>query len=173
MAATEDYHDDLNRAEDSKKFLSDFRKEIAEKKYQNEILDITEDFFDGLSSTEEGFNDFLKAWQDVAGDSGFNIFQPDKEEGSTALRGSVQNITEDTADLLASYVNAIRADVSVIRIDWDKFANEVLPRHTVVLQAQLAQLKAIASNTGRNAELVSDIYDILKGNISGTNRFNV
>lgn len=173
MAATEDYHDDLNRARDSKKFLSDFRKEIAEKKYQNEILDITEDFFDGLSSTEEGFNDFLKAWQDAAGDSGFNIFQPDKEEGSTALRGSVQNITEDTADLLASYVNAIRADVSVIRIDWDKFVNDILPRHTVVLQAQLAQLKAIASNTGRNAELVSDIYDILKGNISGTNRFNV
>lgn len=173
MAATEDYHDDLNRAEDSKKFLSDFRKEIAEKKYQNEILDITEDFFDGLSSTEEGFNDFLKAWQDAAGDSGFNIFQPDKEEGNTALRGSIQNITEDTADLLASYVNAIRADVSVIRIDWDKTVNDLLPKMNVIASAQLSQLTQIAANTGRNAEIVEDIYDILKGNVNGTNKFAV
>ena len=34
---------------------------------------------------------------------------------SSSLGGSIKGITEQTGDLLASYINAIRADVSVIR----------------------------------------------------------
>ncbi len=145
----------------------------AEELFAYEMGVILKEFAGDIEGGSEGVVDAMEAIQDVMAGLGFDLWQPDEEEGSTALRGSVENITEDTADLLASYVNAIRADVSVIRIDWDKTVNDLLPKMNVIASAQLSQLTQIAANTGRNAEIVEDIYDILKGNVNGTNKFAV
>ena len=155
---------------------SEYLNEVADswEKYGAEAIPKElEEFFSGLTEDIENYDDVIKMFQDASKKYGFDIFQPGEEEGSTALRGSVENITEDTADLLASYVNAIRADVSLIRIDWDKTVNDLLPKMNVIASAQLSQLTQIAANTGRNAEIVEDIYDILKGNVNGTNKFAV
>lgn len=59
------------------------------------------------------------------------------------LSASIKGVTEDTANLLASYLNAVRADVSLIASGY--------PRLTVIGQSQLEQLTMIASNTMRSA----------------------
>ena len=41
--------------------------------------------------------------------------QEEEEDSGSGLSKGIQNVTEKTANLLASYINAIRADVSVKR----------------------------------------------------------
>jgi hypothetical protein len=78
----------------------------------------------------------------------------------SGLSASITGITEDTADLLASYVNAIRADLSAMRTMATEFYLKTMPDVTSTLGAQLASLKAIETNTLRTANGVEDIYDV-------------
>ena len=70
----------------------------------------------------------------------------DTDDTSSSLSSGIKSITENTADLLASYVNSIRADVSVNR---------------TLIQAQVQYQSQIAANTLRNAEAADKIYDIM------------
>lgn len=70
------------------------------------------------------------------------------DTSSASMSGSIKGITENTGDLLAAYLNAIRADVSVIR----QLTSTVFPELNVTATAQLQQLNMIAENTRRNAE---------------------
>ena len=99
-------------------------------------------------------------------------YEGDGKESSSVSKG-ITGITEETADLLASYINAVRADVSVGRVMQEKFFNTDFPQLSAVAQAQLTQLNAIAANTSRNVELVGEIYSILSRNIKGVNKFHV
>lgn len=47
-------------------------------------------------------------------------FQMGEDMGSQSLGDGIKGITEDTANLLASYLNAIRADVSYARTIWER-----------------------------------------------------
>lgn len=76
--------------------------------------------------------------------------------GNTLGKG-IQSITEDTANLLASYVNAIRADVSVIRM----LHEQQIGSMSEIAMSQVAQLNQIASNTLRNAEAAERIETAL------------
>lgn len=71
-----------------------------------------------------------------------------------SLSGGIKSITEDTANLLASYLNAVRADVALIAMG--------SPRMTTIAEAQLAQLNVIATNTSRSAVAVEAINTLLK-----------
>ena len=64
----------------------------------------------------------------------------------------IQGTTEDTANLLGSYLNAMRQDVSVKRMLQEKFFNDDFPEMSVIAQAQLRQLNAIEESTRRTAE---------------------
>ena len=70
------------------------------------------------------------------------------------LSGGIKSITEDTANLLASYLNAVRADVALLAI-----AN---PRMTTIAESQLTQLTLIATNTSRSAVAVEAIINLLR-----------
>ena len=88
----------------------------------------------------------------------------DEEEKSSTASSSIKGITEQTADLLASYVNAIRADVSIIRgtqvIYLPSIATAV--QHTSAMaDIQVMNLQQIADNTRRNADAADKIYDIM------------
>lgn len=97
-----------------------------------------------------------------------------KEEGSgSGLSKGIQNVTENTANLLASYINAIRADVSVKREYVRRLVEELFPAYNVIAQAQLQQLTMIQINTAKNVEFVEEIRDILHRNINGVNKFNI
>ena len=79
----------------------------------------------------------------------------DLTSGSAAgtLGQGIKEITEDQANLLASYINAMRADLSVVRMLWEQHALGL----SVVSQAQLTELAAISANTLRNAEAAERI----------------
>lgn len=75
------------------------------------------------------------------------------DENSASMSSSIKGITESTADLLAAYLNAIRADVSVIR----QLTSKEFPELNVTATAQLQQLNMISANTLRNAEAAEKI----------------
>lgn len=97
----------------------------------------------------------------------------DKNGKKEGLSAGIQGVTEETADLLASYVNAVRADVAAKRALQEKFFNDDFPKMSAIAQAQLQQLNIIAKNTGRNVEFVEEIRDILHRNVNGANKFNI
>lgn len=76
------------------------------------------------------------------------------------LSKEIEGVTEDTANLLGSYLNSIRHEVSVKRSIIEKLAGEDIPKMSLIAQAQLTQLNNIASNTLRNAEAADRIYDL-------------
>lgn len=90
---------------------------------------------------------------------------------SSSTKNSIQSITEETADILASYLNAVRLDVSVIRGMQGKF----IPEMSEIAKSQLTQLNLIAQNTLRNADAaeridktVSELNDNFNRVINGT-----
>lgn len=103
---------------------------------------------------------------------GISMKEEEEDSGSGLSKG-IQNVTENTADLLASYINAIRADVSVKREYVRRLVEELFPAYNVIAQAQLQQLTMIQINTAKNVEFVEEIRDILHRNINGVNKFNI
>ena len=68
----------------------------------------------------------------------------------------MKNITEETADILVSYCNSIRADLAMVRESQAKF----IPEMSEIAKSQLTQLNAIARNTLRNADAAERIESI-------------
>ena len=104
---------------------------------------------------------------DAMKNNGFDM----RENGSSSTTNSIKGITEETADLLASYVNSIRLDLSVVREMQGKF----LPEMSEIAKSQLTQLNLIAQNTLRNADAaeridktVSELNDNFNRVINGT-----
>lgn len=99
---------------------------------------------DELSKQIEGTRDFLKktyGWSD---------------NSSSSSRNSIKSITEETGDLIASYLNAIRLDCSVMRAEQAKY----YPEMSEIAKSQLSQLNTIARNTLRNADAAERIESI-------------
>lgn len=119
--------------------------------------DILSGFFTGLSEDIDVFNSLMEQAQEEAKKTGFGLFLPDGNDNS--LGGSVSSsITEDTANLLASYLNAMRADVSFIRMTQTegwlnvKLIAAAMPSPTV--WEHIAQIEAHAYNISiSNAEI--------------------
>lgn len=78
----------------------------------------------------------------------------DTGSGSSSVSQVLSGLTEDEQGLFMAYVNAIRGDVSIIRMHWDELyaAIAAFPAMGAVAQMQLQQLEAIAANTLRNAD---------------------
>lgn len=112
-----------------------------------------------LSKQIEATRDYLKktyGWSD---------------NSSSSSRNSIKSITEETGDLIASYLNAIRLDCSVIRAEQAKY----YPEMSEIAKSQLTQLNAIAQNTLRNADAaeridrtVSELNDNFNRVLNGT-----
>ncbi|MDE5644918.1 MAG: hypothetical protein K2I45_04675 [Muribaculaceae bacterium] len=76
----------------------------------------------------------------------------DDMESKSGLSAGIQGVTEDTADLLASYLNAIRADVALQTGSyWTQLLDDSLPQINIIAQSQLDMQRQIAENTLRNA----------------------
>lgn len=104
----------------------------------------------GLYDSAEGAVDSVTKALDYFKSKGLDL----TENGtSSSARNSAKSITEETADILCSYVNAIRLDVSVMRTEQAKF----YPEMSVIAKSQLTQLNTIAQNTLRNADAAERI----------------
>ncbi len=121
-----------------------------------EIISSTED----LSKEIEATRDYLKqvyGWSD---------------DSSSSSTNTIKGITEETADIIASYLNAIRLDVSVNRENVKLIADAVadIPEMSAIAQSQLTQLNAIAQNTLRNADAADEIVSLFKAVTNGTKK---
>lgn len=82
----------------------------------------------------------------------------DDKESKSGLSAGIQSVTEDTADLLASYLNAVRADVSIQTYElWPRLLDVALPQISVIAQSQLDAQRQIAENTLRAAKAAEAI----------------
>ncbi|MBR3291366.1 MAG: hypothetical protein IKI66_04205 [Bacteroidales bacterium] len=119
--------------------------------------DITDDlakFANALPANLEAFAAAMEQARAEMEAYGFNLWQAANDSAAN-LAGGIKSITEDTANLIASYVNAIRADVSYIRVmqgpGWEnvKQIRALMPPPSV--WELIAKIEAHTANTERHA----------------------
>lgn len=129
------------------------------------MSEYTSDEYEAIRQKEEALANDLRNSRDYLRDLyGWS-------DGSSSMTSSIQGMTEQTGDLLAAYLNAIGADVSVLR----QLDGVYWPKIDITTQAQLQQLNMITENTLRNAEAaeridvaVTDLRDMLSRAQSNT-----
>lgn len=86
------------------------------------------------------------------------------DSSASSSRNSVESITEEQADTVLSYLNALRLDVSVGREQRESIMGYLagVPEMGVVAKSQLSQLVMIAENTQRSAEAAEAVEEILR-----------
>lgn len=125
--------------------------------------------------------DIISEWSDKIGtkivENGEKIYKGvDNRTGgklsangsSSSMSSSIKGLTEETGSLLASYINAIRADVSMSREMLKQVVEVAFPQMNVLAEQQLKQLNAIVqqaklieANTRSNAEAARNIQSAL------------
>lgn len=124
------------------------------------------DAADKAASVVEGY---LNGLEDVANEHGETI----KDDSAASGADTISGITEDEAGLLISYVNAMRADLSLTLLYNKRIAEELLPEVINVLAVHQATLKAIEANTGRSADAAERLSELLNSVASGTKKLSV
>lgn len=96
----------------------------------------------------------------------------DTADNASTLGKGIASITEDTADLLASYINAIRADVAAIRAIEERVLETGFLDVNTNLALQLTELRNISSFAERNAIAAERILDLFESvtTIGGSGR---
>lgn len=87
------------------------------------------------------------------------------DKDSKSRSGSnIKGITENTADIIASYLNAIRLDVSVDRPNIQKIADAVasMPEISGIAQSQLSQLTTLVTLAQYRNGRLDDMYDWMR-----------
>lgn len=103
-----------------------------------DVVKVADDLYDGTNNAAENITAILERLKDM----GLDL----SENGDGSVTNGIKNITEETADILASYVNAIRLDVSVNRAqvkDIGELLKMRLPEMGQIQKAQLGQLTQI------------------------------
>lgn len=103
-----------------------------------DVVKVANDLYNGTNNAAENITAILERLKDMGVDF--------SENGDGSLTNSIKNITEETADILASYVNAIRLDVSVNRAQVKNIGELLktqLPEMGQIQKAQLGQLTQI------------------------------
>lgn len=129
----------------TKKKLDTTTGKVMSEYTNTEMDDIGKDLAD-VTKQIEASRDYLKRYYGWSDNS------------SSSLTNSVKGITEDTGDLIASYLNSIRLDVSVIREEQVKCMSE----SNEIAKSQLTQLNFISANTLRNAEAAERIERVFE-----------
>ena len=135
-------------------------------------LTLMDEFYNGVERDWDKMTEFNKRWQEQAAARGFNIYSGDK---TASLGGSIQaaQLTENTGNLIGSYINAMRADGSKRTM----IAEKMLPIMSNINDTMgngLAHLAAISSNTMRSANNTDAIVEKLNALTSpnGATRLN-
>ena len=121
-------------------FGSDFQLDPSEMGAMKEYLDKIKN--EGIPAAQELFD----AINDATGG-----MLNDTEKSKDGMTKGLQSLTENTGDLLASYLNAVRGDTAAMRLNWDKLMESMLPQINIIAEAQLTAQRQIAENTLRNA----------------------
>lgn len=121
---------------------------------------IMDGIIDSSIAVQDEYNGLLGSIKEYAKGKGLDLWAPD-DTGGGGLASGIKGVTEDTASLLASYLNATRSDVNQQLQLAKKFVESEFPKISGIAQAQLTQLQSIAANTSRNADAADEIRDFL------------
>ena len=154
--------EDLYKAYSMK--TSDGKRVINEKELMLAVASVAGDMaaaFDAALPTAQALAETISNAFEY---QGYDVVGGGSDKSSSSR--SIQNITESTADLLAAYINAMRADVSANRAMiaqyYPLFLN-AMSQTNIIANAQLERMRVIADNTSRNVQFVEDIYNLLHG----------
>lgn len=128
-------------------------------KLDNSELENIADYLMGVSSKTDDYYDALDKLNEYM-EKKYGVSMKEEAESSGLSKG-IEGVTEDTANLLASYLNSVRSDVAMKLQLVRQIVDEHFPRMNMIAQAQLTELKAIAKNTADNVALVTEIRDML------------
>ena len=135
----------------------------------NEAVGIGKEL-DKLKEQIEASNEFWDKINDAVG----GILDDTENAGKDGLSKGIQSVTEDTANLLGSYLNSIRYDSSVQRNLIEQLVNVDVPQMSIIAQAQLQQLQQVAANTKRNADAADRIYELVNKVVDkGSNKLKI
>lgn len=124
---------------------------------------------DNITQDADAAAQFTNALMTAMQNNGIDF---DAESGTKAMSNGIKSITEDTANLLASYINAIRADVSVTRTMIATLLG-LLPA-APTLSEYLAEIQANTFNTAQNtAEILAELRGSMAAFPNGGRAFNV
>lgn len=101
-----------------------------------------------------------------------------KDSGSGTLSSGIQGMSEDTAGLLVGYVNALRQDVSYIRLIQTTFANEMWKDYIqqvtgmggalTRIDENVAAIRSVISENGalyqKVEQMAGDLHNVIFGN---------
>lgn len=142
-------------------FGSDFSLDDSE-------LEGIADYLMGVSSKTDDYYDALDKLNEYM-EKKYGVSMKDEAESSGLSKG-IEGVTEDTANLLASYLNSVRSDVAMKLQLVRQIVDEHFPRMNLLAEAQLTELKSISRNTAssakfaeENAKFAEEIRDILYG----------
>ncbi|MDE7440886.1 MAG: hypothetical protein K2M69_01810 [Muribaculaceae bacterium] len=127
-------------------FGSDFQLDPSEMGAMKEYLDKIKN--EGIPAAQELFDAINEATAGMLNDT---------EKSKDGMTKGLQSLTENTGDLLASYLNAVRGDTAAMRLNWDKLMESMLPQINIIAEAQLIAQRQIAENTLRTAEAAEAI----------------
>ena len=128
-------------------------------KLDNSELENIADYLMGVSSKTDDYYDALDKLNEYM-EKKYGVSMKEEAESSGLSKG-IEGVTEDTANLLASYLNSVRSDVAMKLQLVRQIVDEHFPRMNLLAEAQLTELKAISRNTSSNVVLVTEIRDML------------
>lgn len=118
-----------------------------------EALETFEEIMQDAADLEPYIQSFLEGIKDY--------IKPESEGGDTVANG-IKSITEDSANLLASYINAIRADVSYSKVQRDQILLEIKGIASYIASPTLMDyLNNIQANTHDTAIHTQEILERL------------
>lgn len=87
-----------------------------------------------------------------------------RENGSSSTSNSVKSITEETADILAAYLQAIRLDVSVNRDEIKRISDAVrsVPELNVIARSQLTAMNQLVTLAEYRNGKLDDMYSWMR-----------
>ena len=149
--------------------LDEIIAEMTLKKGQLDEQSI-ERFADALMESGGSAVSTITAVLDKLKEAGY-IGESSSSSSSGGLSKGIQGMTEETSNLLASYINAVRADVSVIRMVLETAYGT--GEGSMIAQAQLQQLEMISSNTARNADAAERIESLFNAITIGAKKIYI
>lgn len=148
----------------------DFLTQQIEKKGRLDEYDVTQLASDLYSAGENSVANITAVLEELKR-RGWDF----SESGSSSTTNTIKGVTEETADLLAAYLNAIRLDVSVNRENIKAIATNVslLPAMSEIQKSQLAAMNQLVTLAQVRNDRIDEIVTWTRKVSNGSSRIYV
>ena len=93
--------------------------------------------------------------------------------GESSTSNAIKGVSEQEANIIAAYMDAIRQDTYSNRMNVQKIVDDGISVSSPVIESQLQQMKMIESNTRRNVELLEGVKGMINDVILGNQKIHI